>query len=207
MIKLKDLIKEIGDASAKPYDLRYTDLKMFLSMTKDIADHTFSKPTSTRIEECPEHIVSFTCTETGMDYEITIDSYVGKTTNLSFLKGKAKPKKKYFLESSVSFDVDDEESGIMPDTNLNEQYRVLATVVACIKDFINQVEASELFQLNEITIFPKADKSTASSVDSKRGRFYKAYLEKQINTLPIKAKLDVVSDMGEEKGFKISLVH
>ena len=206
MIKLKDLIKEIGDASATPYKWEARNsMEDTLYNIKDAADKVFSKPSSTRVIDVQNYYYDFRSTETDVEYEIVIENWAGKVTNLSFLKGKPKPKKKYFIESSVSFDIIDNSSEEeMTITNLNEQYKVMATIVDCIKDFINQIEASESFQLNELHIFPKADVAdTMSSIDSKRGRLYKAYIEKQIKTLPLKSS---VTNIGDE-GFKITLAH
>jgi hypothetical protein len=82
------------------------------------------------------------------------------------------------MEVWIGFTVDDSDA----DTNMNEQYSVMATVVECIEDFIKK--ASKYFLIKEITINPKADNSNDANLDSKRGRLYLAYVKRNISKLP-----------------------
>jgi hypothetical protein len=206
MIKLKNVLKEIGEASAKPYKWKAEySIQNTLDNIQLVADETFKGPTSTRVTDALNYDYHFTSDQTGTKYTITIDMMVGRILKLPFLK-PTKPitKKKYFLECTVAFDTD---RNTMEDTNLNEQYRVMATVVDCIKDFITGVESSELFRINEIGIFPKADDETRrSSIGSKRGKLYKAYIEKQIKSLPYKASVETIQ-YGSDDGYKINIHH
>ena len=94
-----------------------------------------------------------------------------------------KPKRKYEgpqyeMEVWISFTVDSSDE----DTNMNEQYSVMATVIQCVEDFVEK--ASKYFVIKEITINPKSDTSSDAQLDSKRGRLYMAYVKRNISKLP-----------------------
>jgi hypothetical protein len=82
------------------------------------------------------------------------------------------------LEVWISFTVDESDE----DTNMNEQYSVMATVIQCVEDFIKR--ASKYFIIKEININPKSDTSSDAQLDSKRGRLYLAYVKRNISKLP-----------------------
>ena len=204
MIKLKNVLKEIGEASAKPFKWEAVNtIDDTLYNIKVEADKTFNKPTSTRIIDAMSYYYHFTSDKTNTKYEVLIELWAGKVTKIPRL-GSNKPasKKKYFLEGVAEFSVLNSREDV--ETNLHEQYRVMATVVDCLKDFITGVEQSEDFQLKELHIFPKADTTDKiSSIDSKRGHMYKLYIQKQLKTIPYKAAVSNISD----EGFKITFAH
>jgi hypothetical protein len=81
---------------------------------------------------------------------------------------------------NVSFDV---EFGQEEETNFQEQYRVLATVVQCVRDFIEQADKTPI-PVKQLDIVPKAGEGEKKGMDNRRGRFYLAYIKKQVKTLP-----------------------
>ena len=66
-------------------------------------------------------------------------------------------------------------------TNIGEQYKVMATMTQIIKELIAEINKLEGPRLDSVKIFPKSDNGNEeSNVDSKRGRLYKAYVEKNL---------------------------
>lgn len=74
---------------------------------------------------------------------------------------------------------DDSESN----TNYQEQYRVISTVMEIIADYVNTANTIEGIKVIEIQIAPKSDSSKLPDVNSKRGKLYRAYIEKNLNKL------------------------
>ena len=68
-------------------------------------------------------------------------------------------------------------------TNFQEQYRVLATVVQCVRDFVEQADKTPI-PVKQLDIVPKAGEDEEKGMDNRRGRFYLAYIKKQVKTLP-----------------------
>ena len=114
-------------------------------------------------------------------YEIGVQA-LGRKQRLFVLSFGNEPapksKDKYEMEAYVGFSV----NGTEDDTNLNEQYRVMATMVECIQDFVKRI--SKYFDIDKIFILPKPDSGGAPKLDSKRGRLYLAYVKKNLNKLP-----------------------
>ena len=91
----------------------------------------------------------------------------------------------------------------MPETNLNEQYRLMATVMECIEDYVNRLEGLKVevaggkehtCVIYKLYIVPKSDIEAGPQLDSRRGRLYKAFLQKNLNKLPFKMTIDTGSD-------------
>jgi len=76
----------------------------------------------------------------------------------------------------------DSKKDVFTSTELNEQYKVLSAVFNSVIDFVNETESTTPVDL--ITIHPSNDKGTDTATNSKRGRFYMAYIEKNISKLP-----------------------
>jgi hypothetical protein len=181
MIKLSNILSEIGDASAKPFPWQAKrTMEASLKTMETNAAQSFKmdpKGFTTGLT----FVYKFQSDQTNTKYEVVIDNEVGQ--NILVLPGNTKSsRKKYFINSIVAFDTNAHES---TDTNLNEQYRVMATVIDCIKDFINGIQSSKAFQLNQIMVYPKADTDNGDpTINSKRGRMYKMYIQKQLQNVP-----------------------
>ena len=175
-MKLIDLLKEIGDASAKPLD--WSSKGNILLHAKRFA-LKIDNQKNFRKWLGPANF-EYTAKSNNAIYNITIEAMGRKIMNL-MLPGRPKPKiegPKYNMEVWVSFAV----NGSDESTNLNEQYRVMSTVIECIQDFISKV--SDIFSIKEINILPKSDTGPDAEFDSHRGRLYLAYVKKNINKLP-----------------------
>lgn len=83
------------------------------------------------------------------------------------------------LQCNIGFD----EAGEVGDatTNYNEQYRLMATISNIVVEFIKSIENT--WFLTKAYIVPKADEGESEGVDNRRGKFYEAYLRKQIKRL------------------------
>jgi hypothetical protein len=97
---------------------------------------------------------------------------------------------KYDLYAAFGFDV---EGGKEKLTNYNEHYRVMATMLEIIIDFINTADTIENIDVKQIQFHPKADNEDSyfndRDVNSRRGKFYKSYIEKNLNKLNKKYNL------------------
>jgi len=185
MIKLSNILSEIGEGNAQPFPWRAKrTMESSLKTMETNAYQAFKLDPSSINVTGISFIYKFTSDQTNTKYEVTIDTEVGR--NIVILPRKNSTtntgRKKYYIESIVAFDTNAHET---EDTNLNEQYRVMATIVDCIKDFIKGIQSSEAFQLNYIMVYPKADTDAGDpTINSKRGRMYKMYIQKQLQNIP-----------------------
>jgi hypothetical protein len=175
-MKLTDLLYEIGDASAKPF-------KWSVNRSIDLTSKQFIVGINNQkrsLDWLGPIKFGYTAHSNKAQYDITMEA-MGRKRMVLMLPGK--PKRKYEgpqheLEVWISFTVDSSDE----DTNMNEQYSVMATVIQCVEDFIKK--ASKYFVIKEITINPKSDTSSDAQLDSKRGRLYMAYVKRNISKLP-----------------------
>jgi len=99
---------------------------------------------------------------------------------------------KYNMYVSFGFDL---QNGKIETTNFQEHYRIIATIMEIILDFVNTIDDNiNDVTIKEIQFFPKSDKNAGNSADSKRGNFYKAYIEKNTDKLHKKYNFRATSD-------------
>jgi hypothetical protein len=175
-MKLTDIINEIGDASAKPF-------KWSANRTIDLVSKQFiigiDKRTPSRDWIGPIKF-GYTAHSNKAQYDITMEA-MGRKRMVLQLPGKPKRKyegPQYEMEVWISFTVDSSDE----DTNINEQYSVMATLIECVEDFIKK--ASKYFIIKQINILPKSDTGPDAQFDSQRGRLYLAYVKRNIDKLP-----------------------
>ena len=175
-MKLTDILNEIGDATAKPFSWS-------VNRGIDLVSKQFivgiDRRNNSRDWVGPIKF-GYTAHSNKAQYDITMEA-MGRKRMVLMLPGKPKPKSTgpmYEMEVWISFTVDNSDE----DTNMNEQYSVMATVIKCVEDFIKK--ASKYFIIKEITINPKSDNSSDANLDSKRGRLYMAYVKRNISKLP-----------------------
>ena len=193
MIKLKDILLEIGDASAKPFKVKGPSPKQVVNdMLKMNGDRTHDDGW---LPEDQKAIWEFDG-DKGQSYTIEIawntKRKIGRP--MRFIKNK-KAYKRWEFSMNIGFyakvepytgtdfridlsDIEKERT-----TNLGEQYRILATVVDTAIPVIN--EAVKEYSINTIYIIPKADKGEPESMDNRRGRLYLAYIKKQIKKINV----------------------
>ena len=175
-MKLLNILKEIGDASAKPFNWSVNRSIELVSKQFIIG---IDKRTNSRDWVGPIKF-GYTAYSNKAQYDITMEA-MGRKRMVLMLPGRPKPKQTgpmYEMEVWISFTVDNSDE----DTNMNEQYSVIATVIECVEDFIKK--ASKHFIIKEININPKSDTSSDAQLDSKRGRLYLAYVKRNIDKLP-----------------------
>ena len=175
-MKLLNILKEIGDASAKPFVWSSKgDISVLANQFASVIDNA-----KKGMNMVGPSIFGYTMQSDSATYDISIEAMGRRRLSLQ-LPGKPKLKQvgpSYEMEIWISFTVDNSDE----DTNLNEQYRVMATVIACIQDFVRKV--SDVFFIKEINILPKSDTSSDAQFDSHRGRLYLAYVKRNIDKLP-----------------------
>ena len=173
-MKLTDILNEIGDASAKPFNWS-------VNRSIDLVSKQFIVGIDNQNNKSnwlgPIRF-GYTAHSKKAQYDINMEA-MGRKRMVLMLPGQ-KPTKgpKYDMEVWISFTVDNSDE----DTNMNEQYSVMATVIECVEDFVKK--ASKYFFIKEITINPKSDNSDDAALDSKRGRLYMAYVKRNISKLP-----------------------
>ena len=176
MISLKKILSEVGEGSAKPFQFnRKGNFSSFFKSLKTAS--TIDKYTTQKdfvyevIGDKSRYLVKFACILRKKNPMILV---------LPGQKRKQPPKEKYEMEISVGFNV--KRARDEYETNLSEMYRLMATVIEAIKDFVKGVD--DEVKLNTIQIHPKADEGSAGSIDSKRGRIYLSYIKKNISKIP-----------------------
>lgn len=192
MMNLSDIISEIGEASAKPFDI--TKKPMIEVELNQYANHAEKFPGDDNNPWVAEESFAYEfVNDDGVEYIVEFNGYIEIASSYytysmrRALSGGRDigPNKITFNNSfNVSFNrVKDRYRG-EKETNMFEQYRVLATVVKCIRDFIERADKTPI-PIMRLDIVPKADEGDDStSMDSRRGRFYLAYVLKQVRSLP-----------------------
>jgi len=187
----EQILNEIGDASAKPFKVKGPKPSQVLKdMVKAQGDRTNADGWLD-----PDEVSTWSFSgDKGTDYTIeiawTTKKKMGKPRR--FIKNPetyrryefrmnigfyAKVKPKTGTEFEINLDGDDKERT----TNLGEQYRILATVIDTAIPVINEI--TKTFTIADIYIIPKADRDEQENVNNKRGRFYLAYLKKQLKKI------------------------
>jgi hypothetical protein len=118
-----------------------------------------------------------------------------KAPTISLTPKKTSEKRKKEIRANISFYVSGKDRERT--TNLGEQYQVLSTVTEITVNFIKGI--IDEYRLDNIWIIPKADEGEEVSPNNRRGKFYEAYLRKQIN----KIKRPLTVSIGQDGGFVI----
>ena len=175
-MKLTDILSEIGDASAKPFPWT--------------PDGDVEATIKSEMGPYPE----------SNQYEFTYTINSPKTTYQVFIRGSLQQFKSsgdvwYKTYLNVGFDVKDAEKEEQT-TNLFEQYSLTATVIECVIDFIKKINKLGNVKIIFIAIQPKGDNSEDElDLNSKRGKLYTKYVEKNLNRLQGNWKINIRSDM------------
>ena len=178
------MINEIGDASAKVFKYRpvgNTIKKVLGSFDSKVK--TNSKGNGGMDAEFTWEFTN----DDGVKYVCKLNGGLHKESVLQLSFGgepKKEPKYKRYVVLTASFNLADRDQGDESQTNMHEQFRVLSTVVAIMKEAIADILDSG-FKVESLYIPPKGDSPDGKSeIDSKRGRFYMAYIKKSLKTLP-----------------------
>ena len=191
-------INEIGDASSKPFKVKGPSPKQ---VVKDMLKMNDGRTNDDKwLDEDQKAVWEFDG-DKGQSYTIELawNTKRKRPVPMRFIKNK-KAYKRWEFNMNIGFyakvepytgddfridlsDIEKERT-----TNLNEQYRILSTVIDTVIPVIN--EAAKEYSINTIYIIPKADYNEPKSIQNKRGKFYLAYLKKNIKKInvPVTAK-------------------
>jgi hypothetical protein len=173
MIKLLDILNEIGEANVKPFNWAKTsgtDAKQFKERmgSKNWRDIGYDIVNT----------YEFT-TDKGTVYvvDIMIESVYNEESYSKFDSGT--------IEASIDFATKDS-IGIAHyrGTNKHEQYAVMSTITDIFTTWVN--EWDEELYITKITIDPikdEDDDSYGDRTDNQRGRLYHAFMKKQLSKL------------------------
>jgi hypothetical protein len=190
----ESFLNEIGDSSAKPF-------KWFTTMNvRSWLFNNMLKTKDKKLSGSSEDLYhtstlafryEFTSDTTGTKYHVHINGYFGKNFWMPFSGDKPKDWKPYYCILGLGFGVSGTEGD--PETNLNEQFRVMATVVECAIDFLQKaLDDDDKVEVKEFHMTPKVDKEDQKGLDSRRGKLYGAYIKNAFKK--IKTKKDYYID-------------
>jgi len=165
-------LNEIGDGGSKPFKFIQ---KKKIEPTLDKEFKSSSKGGDWSNDVTIPYIVR----GDKANYKVKITCNVKPKIQMGHPKYRNKIVFKGDLQCNVGFDEAGESDEAT--TNYNEQYRLMATVSNIVIEFMESIEKT--WHLTEMYILPKADKGEKEDIDNKRGKFYEAYLRKQINRL------------------------
>ena len=174
-MRLRDIMAEVGEGSSKPFKWsgeRSPRRKVMAALPdKGSRDIEFK----------------YKFDANGLPYIVHFSGTIERKTLLQ-LPGMSPPsdRAKYETGFNVSFNtVGGHKAKVTPDTNRGDQFRVLATVVDIIKAFVKDMNSGgpRSVVADELFIAPKGDDTEAGRFDSKRARFYQAYINKQLGSL------------------------
>lgn len=164
-MKLIDILSEIGDASAKPFPWT--------------PDGNVEATINAALKSNGYYEFTYTINSPKTTYQVSITGSLMRHGYIS--SGNVR----YTFGMNVAFDVKDAEKEDQT-TNLFEQYSLIATVIECVIDFIKKANKLDNVKPSYIAIRPKGDNSEDDRPDSnsKRGKLYTKYIEKNLNRLP-----------------------
>jgi len=156
MIRLKDILFEVGEGSAKAYSYRIDDD----FPTRDGAEYR-----DIRFE-----------TEDGDNYVVNLKAFWGPAIE----RDKAKPEPYFQVDFTTEDDYgfyDDAERVV----NKGRLFKVMATVVKATREFLNDIDYKEK-DIKKMMVFPSKSKHE----DDRRANLYMAYIKKHLPTSNIK---------------------
>jgi hypothetical protein len=184
----ESVLNEIGDSSAKPFKWKTTNnvSKWLASNAEGAKDKQHSGSYDDRYSKTTLSFrYEFTSDTTGTKYHVHIGGYFGKNFWFSLMGDKPEGWQAYHAILGLGFGVDGVEGD--PETNLNEQFRVMATVVECALDFLQKcLDDKGDVSIQEFHMNPKLDKEEQKGMDSRRGKLYMAYIKNSFKKLRTK---------------------
>lgn len=177
MIKLVDILNEIGDASVKAFPwTRKGNLKNYFARLKKKATNNYKDG----------EIFAYEVTSPNIIYTIDLGCYLKKRQSFVLHFGDdPAPEEREKYEMTVYIGFDKKGGKKQKETNLNEQYGLMSTLIECITDFVNNTD--EDIYIDSINYQPKADTGDIDygmNMDSQRAKLYLAFLKKNIGKLP-----------------------
>ena len=186
MIKLKHILNEIGEG-VTPFAFKRTGAQSVdRTWMTTISMHDKGDAPGRWTQLAP---VVYTFKSDKASYIVKIAGEYTRHVSINFGRkpGAGKPHD-YNLVIGVSFDTVNSKIGTDREaiTNYGEQFQVVSTVTEIIADVVKDIAEWKWVKLTEIHIAPKLE-DTEQGVpiaQSKRGRLYLAYIQKQGKRLP-----------------------
>ena len=147
---LNNIISEVGEGSAKPYSYSVND-DVFRGGSKNLAGRD----------------VTFT-TEDGDDYIVNFVAYYGDHS-------RAKEKGPFFKIDFTTVDEYGYDNRADDVVNKGRLFRIMATIVAATKEFLNDIDYKEK-GIKKMIVMPAKSKQG----DDRRANLYSAYIKKQL---------------------------
>lgn len=177
MIKLKDILHEIGEG-VKPFPFKPWGTITTEDWIKELKEWEPNADMTTDPDD--RRFLSYKFykklgyefqSEKG-DYFVSIDGSAYATPD------PAKTGRKWDIRFRADFGT--KQFGDTT-TNLGEQFAVMSTVVAVVKDVIAKLESDKKYQVRRMEFFPKREKGDDTGPEgTQRGKLYLAYIQKQL---------------------------
>jgi hypothetical protein len=169
-------VNEVGEANAKVYPFSSNkSLKQIMDKAIDFKNHDHIYPYYS-----DNILYTFDTENARYLVEILIDMEIMSNKN-STNNPNEKSEPLYNTTVQVIFTTEGNPGDDA--TNLNEQYSVLSTITKIILEFVERFN-KEGGNIISVQIAPKDDTSKLSKIDSKRGKFYTAYIKKNLSKVP-----------------------
>lgn len=152
----------------------------------------------------PLHKIEYTFESEKAKYRVSIPGWYNKHTWIPvFTKPGAKPQE-YNMLIGMAFDVEGGDKEAI--TNFGEQFRVVSTAVEILNEVAQELMSVKWLKLQEIHIVPKTeDEETGKPItQTKRGRMYLAYIQKQGKRLKGDWTAEITTDRFIMKNGKIT---
>lgn len=186
MIKLKHILTEIGEG-VKPFAFKRTGAESVdRTWMTNMSMHDKGDAPG-RWTQLPDIIYSFKSDKAS--YIVKIAGEFTRYLSISFGRKRSDRKPQdYNMVIAVSFDTVNSKIGTDKEaiTNYGEQFQVVSTVTDIIAEVVKEISEWEWVKLTEIHIAPKLEdiEQGVPIAQSKRGRLYLAYIQKQGKRLP-----------------------
>ena len=179
MIKLADILNEIGEG-VKPFPFRLWgtyDVKYWQDYLRDFNVDVDG------LTDPEDRVYANYKIDKNIGYEFDSEKEKYYVSIGGRGKGVVDPAKAGYRWSIIArVDFGTKERGD-DTTNLGEQFAVMSTVVAIVKDFVKKMNADKDYRVNRLEFFPKRDKGEdpySGPLGTKRGKMYMAYIHKQL---------------------------
>jgi len=169
-------INEIGDVSAKVYP--FSSDKSFKQIMDDAI--AWKKEGGSAVYYEDELLYTFNTEKA--KYIVTIQIEMQRIDYINFAGDPDwKPGPPFNTSAQVAFTTEGNPED--ETTNLNEQFSVLSTITKIVLKFIEGFN-KEGGNITSVYIAPKNDSDRLTKIDSKRGRFYYAYIKNNLSKIP-----------------------
>ena len=192
-------VNEVGDSGAKAF--KWKPFKNVSKTMKQAVDNLLAKTKDG--EHTNQLFEYFFKNDDGIEYVCSFSGWVQNTASdaKNLFTGEVNPARAYDSSFNVSFNLaEDYFANVEVETNLNEMFRVMATVTEIAFNFLEECEKSG-YPVKNINVVAKGDNEKLFGNDTRRGRIYLAYIKKQIKRLKTKSKYTAMrsSSSGKDK--------